>query len=139
MSAITFLAFIIYDWRGRYPLPRLLGRNAATTTAAAAYTVTPSPPHRRRPRGHFMIQGMGMLPAEWRGAAGILRRNDYLCTWRFAKGQMSRCAGLPYPVLILNFRSRMSHVHFKVPFHCQMGYNEVHTCSNIARTSGHTL
>ena len=72
MSAITFLAFIIYDWRGRsLPLPllaRLYGwrgrrRDDAET---AVYSVTPSVVV----RGRFMIQGMGMLPAEWRDGGG---------------------------------------------------------------------
>ena len=71
MSAITFLAFIIYDWRGRSlatpSLPSLgctYGGDAETTTAAV-YSVTPSLPL-VAVRGRFMIQGMGMLPAEWR-------------------------------------------------------------------------
>ena len=41
------------------------GGDDAETTTAAVYSVTPSLPL-VAVRGRFMIQGMGMLPAEWR-------------------------------------------------------------------------
>ena len=103
MSAITFLAFIIYDWRGRYPRPlslslSLAARAAATTTAArrvlrdsfsaAAAAAAVAAVAVFVVRGHFMIGGMGMLPAEWRAVRGYYDgRNDHLCTWRFARGE----------------------------------------------------